>query len=490
VSALAKRFRTLDHYREPERAGYNLLPLRFTALDDRRVVVSNMAGEYLVTDRATVHALIQHRIPAGSPLYDDLKSRHFIYNADSRAALELLGLKYRTKLNRVAQFTGLHMFVVTLRCDYTCKYCQVSRQTEDRVTFDMPAAVAERAVDFVFRSPSRAIKIEFQGGEPLLNFERIQHIVQLARERNRSQGRDLKFVIASNLSPLNEDILAFSEREGIDFSTSLDGPATLHNANRPRPGRNGYDLTTRGIRQIQSRLGIDRISALMTTTDRSLTQVREIIDEYLGFGFNSIFLRPLSPYGFAVTTGQVDRYTAAKWLAFYKEGIRYILELNRRGIAVRETYTAIVLRKMLTPLPTGYVDLQSPAGIGISGVVYNYDGDVYASDEGRMLAEMGDKSFRLGNVATDRYEDMLLSDALLDPLQQSLAEGAPLCSDCAFVPYCGSDPVYHHATQGNAVGNKALSGFCHRNMEVFRHLITLMEDSPADREILKRWAFG
>ena len=31
-------------------------------------------------------------------------------------------------------------------------------------------------------------------------------------------------------------------------------------------------------------------------------------------------------------------------------------------------------------------------------LVYNYDGDVYASDEGRMLAEMNDDTFKIGNV--------------------------------------------------------------------------------------------
>ncbi len=51
---------------------------------------------------------------------------------------------------------------------------------------------------------------------------------------------------------------------------------------------------------------------------------------------------------------------------------------------------------MLTNDDPGYVDLTSPAGIGIGAIVYNYDGDVYASDEGRMLAEMGDTTFRLG----------------------------------------------------------------------------------------------
>ena len=34
------------------------------------------------------------------------------------------------------------------------------------------------------------------------------------------------------------------------------------------------------------------------------------------------------------------------------------------------------------------MDLRSPAGAGMGVVVYNYNGNVYASDESRMLAEM------------------------------------------------------------------------------------------------------
>ncbi len=60
---------------------------------------------------------------------------------------------------------------------------------------------------------------------------------------------------------------------------------------------------------------------------------------------------------------------------------------------------------MLTPFTTGFVDLQSPAGIINSVVVYNYDGYVYASDESRRLAEYHDYTFRLGHV-TDKYENL------------------------------------------------------------------------------------
>src|SRR5216683_5910652 len=177
---LAKRFAPLAEFRKTESAGYRLLPLRFIALDAYRSVMTNMAGEYLVVDRRTIDDIVNHRLQTSTPLYDELKSRHFIYDEDSNVALDLLALKYRTKLSRIAQFTSLHMFVVTLRCDYTCKYCQVSRQTQDLVSFDMNHEMAVAAVDMVFRSPSPAIKIEFQGGEPLLNFERITDIVGLA----------------------------------------------------------------------------------------------------------------------------------------------------------------------------------------------------------------------------------------------------------------------------------------------------------------------
>jgi uncharacterized protein len=142
---------------------------------------------------------------------------------------------------------------------------------------------------------------------------------------------------------------------------------------------------------------------------------------------------------------------------------------------------------MLTPFQPGYVDLISPAGIGTGALLYNYDGSIFASDESRMLAEMGDTSFRLGSVA-DSYETLISSDALLDPLEASFAGSAPMCSTCAYEPYCGSDPVYHHVTQGDAVGRKPLSGFCNRNMAIFKGLITRMESNPETRRIFTRWA--
>ncbi len=481
------RFLSLDHFEAPLADGYKLLPFRFTRLDENDYVATNQAGEFVVLDRTTLASFVRHQLPTSSAWFGDLKAKHFLTDGDSDIAADLLALKVRTKLKRLADFTGLHMFVVSLRCEHSCGYCQVSRRSSDKVAFDMTLETADKALELVFRSPSPHLKIEFQGGEPLLNFDLIRHVVIEAKRVNETAKRALEFVITSNLALITNEILSFCREHNILISTSLDGPRDLHNKNRPRPGGDSYDRTIAGINRARAMLGRDRVGALMTTTARSLDRVREIIDEYVAQGLEGIFLRPLSPYGFAIKTKMHAAYDAEKWLRFYKEGLNYIIELNRGGYFFPEHYAATILTKMLTPFDAGYVDLTSPSGIGIAAVVYNYDGDVYAADEGRMLAEMGDKTFRLGNVHSDSYESIFLSDALLDPLEASFAGSAPMCSECAFEPYCGADPVFHHATWGDFVGRKPLSDFCNRNMAIFRHLITLMRQDEEVRRVFLGW---
>ncbi|HFL3389776.1 TPA: His-Xaa-Ser system radical SAM maturase HxsB, partial [Legionella pneumophila] len=256
--------------------------------------------------------------------------------------------------------------------------------------------------------------------------------------------------------------------------------------NRPRPGKNSYQLTIDGIKKVREHLGFHNVSALMTTTKASLLRVKDIIDEYLRLGFNSIFLRPLSPYGFAIRTKSYKKYDTDEWLKFYFEGLNYIIQLNKNGYYFSEQYASIILNKMFTPTEPGYVDLQSPAGIGISAIVFNYNGDVYASDEARMLAEMNDFTFKLGNLQENTYEQIIGSEHLLDVLEQTMTESVPGCSECAYQPFCGTDPVFHHATQGDRIGHKPSSQFCYKNMEIFKYLIHLLEDHET-KKILLSW---
>lgn len=466
---------------------WQLLPFRFERLNGK-VLVTNLVGEHLTLDAEDFEQLANKQLPVDSPLVRQLRAKHVIREPDERTPLTLLALKARTRYRRLAESTGLHIFVVSLRCEHSCPYCQVSRQSQDTERYDMSLETAQRGLDLAFRSPSSQIKIEFQGGEPLLNFGLVEEVVRQAKERNRDHGKRLGFVIATNLALLTDEVLEFCARHDIYISTSLDGPADLHNKNRPRPGRDSWERAVEGIHRVREALGVDHISALMTTTRRSLDRVHEIIDTYLELGLRGIFLRPLSPYGFAIKTKSYSAYDAELWLDFYREGLAYILELNRQGVDMTEYLSSVILKKMLTNQEPGYVDLTSPAGIGIGAIVYNYDGSVFASDEGRMLAEMGDDTFRIGHLETDSYEEIMTSEALLAPLEESFAPSAPMCSDCAFESYCGSDPVYHYATSGDFLGRKPESDFCRRNMAIFKHLLDLYENEPFARRTFLSWA--
>lgn len=478
-------FQDRNHFRP--RSDYRILPFRFGRLDGERYVLTNEVGEYALLGRDDLQSFVDRRLDVAGAVYQTLKAKHFLFDDESRVALDLLALKYRTRAEPLSWFTGLHIFVVTLRCTNSCRYCQVSHREEEDARFDMSLENADRALDFTFRSPSPSIKIELQGGEPLLNFPIVRHIVERASRLNQAYGRHLEFVIASNLALLSKDILAFCKEYDVLFSTSLDGPEDLHDEQRILRGGPSYRTTVEAIRRVQEALGPDSVSALMTTTRAGLSRAEEIVDEYVRQGLHSIFLRNMRPYGFAVHNDLVDAYSAPEWVEFYRRALAQVLAVNRRGYPLREEYSAILLRKMLAPSGTRYVDLQSPAGIGIAAVAFNYDGAVYASDEGRMLAEMGDPSFRLGHLSSDSFESIMTSEALLAPLADTMLEGVPMCSDCPFLPYCGADPVFHKATQGDTVGHKAWSEFCEKQTGVLRHLISLLEDDPEARETLLGW---
>jgi His-Xaa-Ser system radical SAM maturase HxsB len=479
---MARVFYPVESY-SPSEPGYRLLPFRFLRLENGNEILVNEAGEFVLAPSGTARSLVQRQLVRGSDLYATFKAKQFITDDSSSPLLDLLATKYRTKYGFIEGFTKLHIFVVTLRCDHSCQYCQVSRQTADKLSYDMSFETAAKSVDLMMKSPAQQITLEFQGGEPLLALDVIRHIVPLAKKTAEGLHKELDIVVCTNLANVTDDILLYLRDENIKVSTSLDGPAFIHNANRPRPGNNSYELTIRNIDRARKVLGDGRVAALMTTSQLSLQHPTEIIDEYVRQGFHSLFLRPISPYGFAVRTKEKTGYQFDEFLKFYRTGLAHIIEINRKGYDLVEAYSKILLTKILTPYGTGHVNLQSPDGAGINVLVYNYDGDVYATDESRMLAEMGDHTFRLGNVRTQAHKDIFTGDAFVNLLSSACNQSLAGCSDCAFQAYCGSDSVFNHTTQGDIYGHRPTSDFCKRNMEIIKHLFELI--SKQDSEIMR-----
>ena len=183
---------------------YTLMPFQLGRFQDNEYLIVNESGEYHFMQREDLESLIDYSLPISSDNYDELRSKQFLVTGDVAGAIDMIATRYRTRKRFISDFTALHMMVLTLRCNQDCEYCQVSSVSDDAFEFDMSPEVAERSVEFAFRSPCPAIKIEFQGGEPTLNWTALTSAVLKAEALSRTQGKRVDFVVCTNLRSISQ----------------------------------------------------------------------------------------------------------------------------------------------------------------------------------------------------------------------------------------------------------------------------------------------
>ena len=453
-----------------------LMPVRYRRLDGE-VLLVNQCGDYLFVTDEEFQNIVRDEIQPRSELYFRLKDKLMLADEyDLDLQIELTANQLRTRKAFLNEFTSLHMIVVTCRCNFKCAYCHASSSDEYAQNRDMTWDVAQKTVEMIFRSPSSDIKIEFQGGEPLLNFEIIRDIVEYAEILNRFTKKRLQFVICTNLTLIDEAMLDYCKAHKIFLSTSLDGSRDVQNANRqPRNGdADGYEMFIDGLTRTRKILGTGACSPLLTVTRTNLNDLNGVVDEYMRLNFNGVFIRALNPYGYASTNIKALGYSVDEFVAAYKSALNYIIRRNLEGNFFVEYFASLLLKRILTPFPTGFVDLQSPCGNIIGGVIYDYDGNVYASDEGRMLARMGDRKFLLGNVRRDSWQSIFKGIKAQEIVKSSCLETLPECSMCAYQMYCGSDPVRYYTECGDFYGRRATSSFCRKIKGIIDYLFYLL----------------
>ena len=464
---------------------------RFRRIGDR-VVVTNLEGGWIVLDADEHAALTRGELEPGSVLHEKLSAGNFLRETFDRSRT-VEGLRRRTRF--LGSGPNLHIFVLTLRCTTTCAYCHASRAPMSATETDMSFETAERAVDLALSTTSPSVTIEFQGGEPLVRFDTLQHVVEYATERNRGLGKGLEFTLVTNLSSMDEEKLGWLLEHRVQICTSIDGPRALHDKQRKLPGASAFDVTAKWIRRINEayvEIGLDphvyRVEALLTTTRDALSRHREIVDTYVELGCRAIFLRPVDPFGFAGRAKERLEYPREEFLAFYRRVVDHMIELNLEGVEILERYASIFLTKILRGDDPNYLDIRSPCGAGIGQVAYGYDGKVFTCDEGRMLHEEGDDTFLIGDVATDSYRGVMGHPTVRALVIASNLDAQPDCDSCAYHPYCGVCPVHSHRTQGSIFGRMRDSTWCAVHKGIQDYLFEkLGEGDPGVREVFERW---
>ena len=446
-------------------------------------LLTNDAGKYIFMSPFEMSRLLNNQITENENCYKALRDRFFIFDEPIETFATQMSNDIRGNKSYLFSGPSLHIFVLTNECNMNCIYCQAQDKSRNKKG-KMTREIAQKAVELALSSPNKYLTFEFQGGEPLLNFDILRYIV-LYTEQRKSE-RHIRYTIASNLTLLSDNMLTFLKEHEISVSTSLDGDSVLHNYNRKKSdGGKSFEIVYKNICRIRD-AGID-ISAIQTTTQYSLPRWKEMVDAYIQLGFNNIFIRPLTPLGMAHSEWERIGYSAKDFITFYANAFEYILQKNIEGYHLSEGHASIFLRKILQGYSYNYMELRSPCGASVGQIAYYYDGEIYTCDEGRMLAEMGDKSFCLGSV-NSYYGEMMDSPVCKAVCSASTLESAPTCSSCVYQPYCGTCPVINYALYGDVISKYPNSFRC----QIFGGILNILfsklkQNESSTIDVLNGW---
>lgn len=115
---------------------------------------------------------------------------------------------------------------VTEKCNLGCPYCYVANKPTwmTKEVFDDAFSKLHSMID---RTGEKDYQISFFGGEPLLNWELIQHAVPKLKADSRCKGMN----IISNLTLLDEEKTNYLKEQRVGISWSFDGMSS----NQTRP---------------------------------------------------------------------------------------------------------------------------------------------------------------------------------------------------------------------------------------------------------------
>lgn len=450
-------------------------PLRFRDLDDRRVILADDSGAYFMAENEFVERYARDALTLSDKEFLREKGHAF----EGKGDLAHTGFLTRwSRRQHVGDGSAYVILIPTLRCDLKCSYCQVSRAPLAAQGFDWDEVTLQKVLGFLDGLPVEEIQIEFQGGEPFLRLDHLQAVAAFARQRFRR----VRFVVCSNLQSLDEDIVAFLDSEDVLISTSLDGPHQIHTRNRTADSALTETFLS-NLERVIGLIGPKRVSALPTIDMGDPPDPEDLIAAYEALGFTSLYLRPVNYQGFARKSHPAAR-TSAAWNAYYRYFIEALIARNARtGHVMEEFYLAHCLRRILAPGVDSHTDLRNPNIPTGANAVIDFDGQIYPSDEARMLARIRQVDLAIGNVSEGLDQERL---ALLAP--GHINNFDPDCIHCPYQPFCGTDPIDDLSRSGRIDVPRRESWFCQRHLAVFDLAMELLYSADPEVEFtLSRW---
>ncbi len=182
-------------------------------------------------------------------------------------------------------------------CNLACTYCYAGGGSYGRSACLLSPDMARQAVrKLVDDSGDRdTVTLVIFGGEPLLNMPAVRAAVEEAQTLSRERGKQVFVSLTTNGTLLNSDIVEFIHINKIAVALSLDGPADLHDTNRPNlAGTGSYAAITANLEGLLSGSSA-AVAARVTLTPDQWCRIEEVFYHLMQLGFHEVGIAPVSP---------------------------------------------------------------------------------------------------------------------------------------------------------------------------------------------------
>lgn len=300
-----------------------------------------------------------------------------------------------------------HCSAITLQmtqiCNFKCRYCGFASETTMERSHNnkiMSWDTAKASLDFLYdhSKDESNISIGFYGGEPLLNYRTILKCVKYSEKIFADKNRI--YLITTNGSIINNDIVKMFNDYNFSVVVSLDGPRALNDKNRRflNNGEGTFERVFNNIAMLKDSLENSGVKLGINC----VIDPEEDISIYSDFFNNNSLFR-----GLAVSYSQIDsshlKYNAIPDKPFVvqeKKEItkKYIRILLGDDSGDLESTKSAIIRLYKSFQPVKHLPNKGcPAGACVPGYVKLYiktNGDILPCEK---VSEIS-KCARLGNV--------------------------------------------------------------------------------------------
>lgn len=276
-------------------------------------------------------------------------------------------------------------------CNLRCQYCFADTGEYMGHRQLMSFEVGKAAIDYLINHSQgrHNLELDFFGGEPLMNFDVVKQVVEYARAQEKIHHKLFRFTITTNGVLLDDDKIAFINREMSNVVLSIDGRREVNDRVRARvDGRGCYDTIMPKFQKLEKarRGGIFDQYYVRGTFTRYNKDFAEDVLHLNEMGFDQISVEPVvadpsAPY--ALTEADLPEVFAE-----YERLAKMMIERA-------ETEKEFNFFHFMIDLDQGPCAIKRLRGCGCGNeyVAITPDGDVYPCHQ-----FVGHDDWKMGNV--------------------------------------------------------------------------------------------